>query len=177
MKINGSRVVGLGPCGGAYVSGFAQNSAWVIQPPPVEPTKLEVDVICQNCFGVIYPKLAGPPIATKRPAERYVYLVVGLILGPPVILAILAIALIATPFWSILWVVLDNGPMDKSPKDWWDLIWDLIARRMIPSWWKIIRGGNSQADERPEVPQAFPTIPVADRLGIGSQAQTTDHLR
>src|SRR5215469_10372131 len=126
MKINGSRVTGLGPCGGEYVSGFAQNSAWVIQPPPVEPTKLEVDVICQDCFSVIYPELAQPPTPTKGPVERYLYLVVGLILGPPVIVAILGIGLIATPIWSVLWAVLDNGPMDKSPKDLWDMIWDLI---------------------------------------------------
>ena len=175
MKINGSRVTGLGPCGGEYVSGFAQNSAWVIQPPPVEPTKLEVDVICQDCFSVIYPELAQPPTPTKGPVERYLYLVVGIILGPPIIVAILGIGLIATPFWSVLWAVLDNGPMDKSPKDLWDMIWDLIARRMIPAWWKIIRGRNSQTDEHLDVPQAFPTIPVADRLGIGSQTQTNNH--
>jgi len=175
MKINGSRVIGLGPCGGEYVTGFVQNSAWVIQPPPAEPTTLEVDVICQNCFSVIYPKLAGPPIKTKGPVERYVYIAVGLIFGPPLIIAILGIGLIATPFWSILWAVLDNGPMDKSPKDLWDGIWDLIAKRMILAWWKIVQEGNSQAGEQPEVPQAFPTIPVADRLGIGGQAQTTDH--
>jgi hypothetical protein len=91
------------------------------------------------------------------------------------ILAILAIALIATPFWSIIWVVRDNGPLDKSPKDWWDAIWDLIARRMIPAWLKLIGKSNSQADEPPDPAQAVPPVRVADRLRFGSQVQTTDH--
>jgi hypothetical protein len=86
----------------------------------------------------------------------------------------LGIALIATPFWSIVWVLRDNGPLDKSPKDWWDAIWDLIARRMIPRWWNLIRGKNSQADEPPDLSQAVPPIRVADRLHIGRHAQTTD---
>jgi len=120
-------------------------------------------------------KPAGPPMPTKGSARRLAYLVVGLILGPPVIVAILAIGLIATPFWSIIWVVRDNGPLDKSPKDWWDAIWDLIARRMIPAWWKLIGRGNSQVEEPPDLPQAVSPVRVADRLRIGGQAQTTDH--
>jgi hypothetical protein len=91
------------------------------------------------------------------------------------IIAILAVALIATPFWSINWVLRDNGPLDKSPKDWWDAIWDLIARRMIPGWWKLIGGRNSQAEEPTDLPQAVPPVRVADRLRIVSHAQTTDH--
>jgi hypothetical protein len=121
------------------------------------------------------PKAAGPPVPTIGPVKFYVYLVVGLILGPPIIVAILGLGLIATPFWSIIWVAKNNGPMDKSPKDWWGAIWDLVARRMIQAWWKLIRGDNSQADERPDLPQAVLPVRVADRLRIGSQAQTTDH--
>jgi hypothetical protein len=118
---------------------------------------------------------AGPPTPTKGQGERLLYLMAGLILGPPLILAIFAIALIATPFWSIIWVVRDNGPLDKSPKDWWDAIWDLIARRMIPAWLNLFGKGNSQADEPPDLPQAVSPVRVADRLRIVSQAQTTDH--
>jgi hypothetical protein len=87
----------------------------------------------------------------------------------------LVIALIATPFWSIIWVLRDNGPMDKSPKDWWGAIWDLISRRMFRPWWKLVRADNSQVDDPADPPQAVLPVRVADRLRMGSQAQSVDH--
>jgi hypothetical protein len=118
--------------------------------------------------------MAGDTTPTEGSVKRYVYLVVGLILGPPIIVAILGFALIATPFWSISWAVRNNGPLDKSPKDWWDAIWDLVAKRMVLAWWKFIRGDESQVDETPDLPQAVLPRRVTDRLRIGSQAQTID---
>jgi hypothetical protein len=115
------------------------------------------------------------PIPTKGPVERLAYSMVGLILGPPVIIAILGIGLIATPFWSMIWVVRNNGPMDKSPLDWWGAIWDLIARRMVQPWWNLVRGHNSPVDEVPDAPQEVLPVRVTDRLRIASQAQTAGH--
>jgi len=118
--------------------------------------------------------MAGYTIPTRGSVERHVGLMVGLILGPPIIVTILGFALIATPFLSINWAVRNNGPMDKSPKDWWDAVWDLVAKRMILAWWKFIRGDKSQVEETPDPPQAVLPLRVTDRLRIGSQAQTID---
>lgn len=118
--------------------------------------------------------MASCTIPTKVPVERYVYLVAGLILGPPTIVLILAITLIAIPLWSMVWAVRDNGPMDKSPKDWWDTIWDLISRRMIRAWWTFILGREPLADETPDPPKSDLPARVKDRLRTGGQAPATD---